>query len=111
MSKLDDLVEKYAADVEGISGAKLDKDLLLKVTKGCGPSIYRKDASLVAASDPKEVERMKQNFCIKKLGIEDSSALDDGIKEVFKQYDKRQKHRAVVYYLIVQKFSKASVYS
>jgi len=110
MSKLNDLVEKYGTDLEGI-GEKVDKDLLLKVTKGCGPSIYRKDACLVAASDPKEVERVKKNFCIKKLGISDGSALDDGIKDVFKQYDKRQKQRAVVYYLIVKKFKKASVYS
>lgn len=109
MSKLNELVEKYAADLEEI-GEKVDKDLLLKVTKGCGPSIYRKDAALVAASDPKEVERMKTNFCIKKLGIEDNAALDDGIKDVFKLYNKRQKQRAVVYYLIANKFKKTSVY-
>ena len=109
MSKLDDLVEKYAADIEGI-GEKVDKKLLLAVAKGCGPSLYRKDACLVAASDPKEVERMKKNFCIKKLGIADNDKLDQGIKEVFKAYSKRQKQRAVVYYLLVKKFKKGSVY-
>ena len=110
MSKLDELVVKYTADLEEI-GEKVDSKLLLAVTKGCGPSIYRKDAALVASSDAKEVERMKKNFCIKKLGIKDTPALDDGIKDVFKTYSKRQKQRAVVYYLIVKKFKKASVYS
>lgn len=110
MSKLDDLLVKYAADVEA-TGEKLDKDLLHKVAKGCGPSIYRKDAALVAASDKKEVERMKQNFCIKKLGCADTPKLDETIQEVFKTYNKRQKQRAVVYYLLVKKLKKASVYS
>lgn len=110
MSKLDDLVEKYVADLESI-GEKVDKKLLLAVAKGCGPSIYRNDAALVAASDKKEVERMKKNFCIKKLGLADGEKLDEGIKEVFKTYNKPRKQRAVVYYLLVKKFRKGSVYS
>jgi len=109
MSKIDELVEKYAADIEGL-GLKVDKKLLRAVAKGCGPALYRKDSCLVAASDKKEVERMKQNFCIKKLGIKDTPKLDEGIKEVFKEYNKRQKQRAVVYYLLVKKFKKGSVY-
>ncbi|MDF1753797.1 MAG: DUF2853 family protein [Verrucomicrobiales bacterium] len=109
MSKIDELVEKYAKDVEEV-GVPLDKTLLRAVAKGCGPSLYRKDACLVAASDPKEVERVKQNFCIKKLGVKDTPKLDEGISEVLKSYKKRQKQRAVVYYLLVKKFKKGSVY-
>lgn len=109
MSKLEKLLEKYAADIETV-GEKLDQNLLRAVAKSCGPSIYRKDACLVAASDPKEVERMKQNFCIKKLGIKDTPRLDEGISEVLKSYKKRQKQRAVVYYLLVKRFKKGSVF-
>ncbi|MDF1812862.1 MAG: DUF2853 family protein [Verrucomicrobiales bacterium] len=109
MSKIDELVEKYAKDVEEV-GEKLDKTLLRAVAKGCGPSLYKKDTSLVAASDKKEVERVKQNFCIKKLGIKDTPKLDEGIAEVLKSYKKRQKQRAVVYYLLVKRFKKGSVY-
>jgi len=109
MSKLDDLVEKFAPDVEG-AGEKIDKKLLRAVAKGCGPALYRADARLVAASDPAEVARLKKSFCIGKLGIKDTPKLDEGIAEVFKAYNKRNKLRAVVYYLLVKKFKKASVY-
>ncbi len=109
MSKLDELVEKYAKEIEALD-MKVDKALLLAVAKGCGPSLYRKDACLVAASDPKEVERVKKNFCIKKLGCADTPKLDENLKEVFKTYNKRQKQRAVVYYLLVKKLKKSSVY-
>ena len=109
MSKIDELVEKYATDIEGI-GEKVDKTLLRAVAKSCGPSLYKRDTCLVAASDPKEVERVKKNFCIKKLGIKDTPKLDEGIADVLKGYKKRQKQRAVVYYLLVKKFRKGSVF-
>ena len=109
MSKIDDLVIKYAADIEGV-GQKVDKKLLRAVAKSCGPSLYRKDACTVASSDPKEVARVKQNFCIKKLGVKDTPKLDEGLAEVLKGYKKRNKQRAVVYYLLVKKFKKGSVF-
>lgn len=109
MSKIDELCEKFAKDIEDL-GMKVDKTLLRAVAKGCGPALYKKDTSLVAASDKKEVERVKQNFCIKKLGVKDTPKLDEGLAEVLKSYNKRQKQRAVVYYLLVKKFKKGSVY-
>ncbi len=109
MSKLDELIEKFAKDIDGV-GEKVDDKLLRAVAKSCGPSLYRKDSALIAASDKTEVERMKQNFCVKKLGIKDTPKLDEGIAEVFTKYNKRQKHRAVVYYLLVKQFRKGSVF-
>jgi Protein of unknown function (DUF2853) len=108
MSKIDELVEKYSKDLESI-GEKADLDLIRAVAKACGPSIYRADSSMVAASDKTEVERMKQNFCIKRLGLTDSPALDESIKEVFKTYNKKQKLRVVLYYLLVKKHKKESL--
>ena len=61
MSKLDDLLVKFTADLEKI-GDKVDAKLLRAAAKACGPSLYRKDASLVAVSDPKEVARVKKEF-------------------------------------------------
>ena len=110
MSKRDELIDKYAAVIKDDLGLKLDADLLRKVTIGCGPSIYNRDASTVAASDPSELETVKKNFLIKKLGLKDGPALDDGIAAVMKTYDKRSKYRAVVYYLLTQHFKKQSVY-
>ena len=50
MGKRDDLIAKYAADIQDKLGQAPDMDLLTKVTIGCGPSIYDDDASTVASS-------------------------------------------------------------
>ena len=112
MSKRDDLIAKYASDIEKKCGMKPDMKVLTAVTIGCGPSIYNADACTVSASDTKELDRVKKNFLIKKLGLKDSPKLDEGIAEVITTYGKsnRNKYRAVVYYMLVKKFRKSSVY-
>ena len=112
MSKRDELITKYAADLKEKCGVTADLDLLTKVTIGCGPSIYNADSSTVSSTDQAELDRVKQNFLIKKLGLKDSPELDKGIEAVIEQYGKsnRQKHRAVVYYLLTKHFKKESVY-
>ncbi len=52
------------------------------VTKGVGPSIYKEDAELVSSSQKSELESVKKNFLIKKLGFEDSEKLDAAINSV-----------------------------
>lgn len=111
MSKRDDLIAKYAEDLKKI-GVTPDMDLLTKVTIGCGPSIYNADSSTVAASDNAELETVKNNFLVKKLGLSDGPELMDGINKVIDQYGRanRNKHRAVVYYLLTKHFGKESIY-
>lgn len=113
MSKRDDLIAKYAADLKEKCGINPDMDLLTKVTIGCGPSIYKADASTVASTDPDELATVKNNFLIKKLGLQDSPELDKGIDAVMETYGKsnRNKHRAVVYYLLTKHFGKEAVYN
>ncbi|MEM7493184.1 MAG: DUF2853 family protein, partial [Pseudomonadota bacterium] len=62
--------------------------------------------------DPKEVETVKKNFLIKKLGLKDGPDLDKAIDAVMEQYGKsvRAKYRAVVYYLLAKHFKKEAVY-
>ncbi|MET6990417.1 DUF2853 family protein [Sediminicola arcticus] len=112
MSKRDELIEKYASDLKTKIGVTPDMDFLTKVTIGCGPSIYNRDASTVSGSDEKELETVKNNFLIKKLGLSDSPKLMEGIKSVMEQYgsSERNKYRAVVYYLLAKHFKKESVY-
>ena len=112
MSKRDELIKKYAADLKDKCGVEPDMDFLTKVTIGCGPSIYNKDSSTVSATDPKELETVKNNFLIKKLGLKDGPDLDKGIKAVIEQYGKsvKAKYRAVVYYLLAKHFKKESIY-
>jgi len=112
MSKRDDLIVKYAADLKDKIGVKPDMDFLTKVTIGCGPSIYNKDAATVSGSDQSELDTVKKNFLIKKLGLKDSPELDKAIGSVMEKYGKsnRTKYRAVVYYLLAKHFKKESIY-
>jgi hypothetical protein len=112
MGKRDDLIAQYADDLSNKCGMSPDMDLLTKVTIGCGPAIYNADASTVAGSQPAELETVKNNFLMGKLGLADSPALMDAINEVIEVYGKseRNKYRAVVYYMLVKKFGKESVY-
>ena len=112
MSKRNELIEKYAADLKDKCGVKPNMDLLEKVTIGCGPSIYNKDSSTVASSSPDELATVKNNFLIKKLGLEDSPKLDEAIDKVVEQYGRSNtnKYRAVVYYLLATHFKKEGIY-
>lgn len=111
MSKRDDLIEKYAEQMKDKLGMTPDMDLLRKVTIGCGPSIYNRDSSTVAASDPSEVATVKNNFLMKKHGLPDNDATDAGLKSVLDAYSERSKYRAVVYYMLTKHFGLESNYS
>jgi hypothetical protein len=112
MSKRDELITKYAADIKDKFGEKADMDLLTKVTIGCGPSIYNADSSTVSGTDKKELDTVKKNFLIKKLGLADGAKLDEAIGSVIEKYGKsnKNKYRAVVYYMLTKHFKKESVY-
>ena len=113
MGKRDDLIAQYADDLRNKCGMEPDMDLLEKVTLGCGPAIYNADASTVAATQESELETVKNNFLIKKLGLADGPDLDAGIQKAVDTYgaSERNKYRAVFYYMLVKHFGKESVYS
>lgn len=112
MGKRDDLIAKYADDLKNKCGMTPDMDLLTKVTIGCGPSIYNADASTVAASQPAELETVKNNFLVKKLGLKDGPELSAAIDKAIETYGKseRNKFRAVIYYMLTKQFGKESVF-
>lgn len=112
MSKRDELIAKYAEDLRNKCKIDPDMDLLKKVTIGCGPTIYNADSSTVAGSDPSELETVKNNFLIKKLGMADSPKLMEGVQAVIEIYGRseRNKYRAVVYYMLVKHFGKEAFY-
>jgi hypothetical protein len=112
MGKRDELIAKYADDLKNKCGMAPDMDLLTKVTIGCGPAIYNADAETVAASQDSELETVKNNFLVKKLGLRDGPELMDAINAAIETYGKseRNKYRPVFYYLLVKHFGKESVY-
>ena len=82
-NRRDDLIQKYAADIKSKFGQTPDMDLLTKVTIGLGPAIYNMDSSKVSGTDDADTY---------------------GVSE-------RNKHRAVVYYILAKHFKKESVYN
>jgi hypothetical protein len=113
MSKLDEKIELYTKFVADHK-LDIDSEFLAKVTKGLGPSIYKKDAESVACSHHSELETVVKNFLKKKLGLElDDKVLMDAAKEVCQEIgsSERHKYRAVFYALLAIKFDKTSIYA
>ncbi|GAA6175970.1 DUF2853 family protein [Sulfitobacter pacificus] len=112
MGKRDEWIAKYADDLKNKCGITPDMDLLTKVTIGCGPSIYNADAQTVAAGQASELETVKNNFLIKKLGLPDGPNLMEEINKAIETYGKseRNKYRAVVYYMLTKQLGKEAVY-
>lgn len=113
MGKRDELIEKYAADLRDKCGVTPDMDLLKKVTIACGPAIYDADAATVAGSQPGELETVKANFLMKKLGLADGPELIEAIDSVIETYGRseRNKYRAVIYYMLTKHFGKEAVFA
>lgn len=112
MGKRDDLIAKYADDLRNKCAVEPDMELLTKITIGCGPAIYDRDAETVAASQPHEIETVRRNYLVKKLGLRDGPELTDAINAVLDVYgqSERNKYRAVVYYMLTRHFGKEGIY-
>lgn len=112
MSAFDDKLDFLLGEANKL-GLNVNLDLFSKVAKGLGPSLYSDDASLVSSSDPDELNRVKTSFLMGKLGISDDKAMNAALEEVIAQFgsSNRYKYRAIFYYLLVEKFGKAAVYS
>jgi len=111
-SKLDELLGKYATHIREKFGATPDMELLEKVAKGLGPAIYNRDASTVSGTDEKELETVKNNFLLKKLGLQEGPELMGAVKQTMTTYgvSERTKYRAVVYYMLARHFGAEGIY-
>ncbi|KAG1707527.1 Dephospho-CoA kinase [Nymphon striatum] len=73
-------VESAIADVKKYDKGA-DDALITAVFKGLGPAVHNRDASLVSCSDQAELDRVRDNFLVKKLGMTKGPELDAAIKE------------------------------
>ena len=113
MGKRDDKIAQYI-EVSKKLGLSLPTDLIEKVTVGLGPSIYKKDSETVSCTQSTELDTVKKNFLIKKLGLaKDDKAFDAAIKKVCEAMgsSNRNKYRALFYALLTQEFKKESIYA
>ncbi len=93
-------------------GISYDPALFEAVTRSIGPSIYANDATRVSCTQQSEMDTVKNNFLIGKLGLTDGPELDAAMKEVCDRMGKSNpnKYRACFYYMLVKKFNKESMF-
>ncbi len=97
-------VRKYAGDAdEGVVGA---------IVRYCGIALQSRDGQLVAMSDKKERELVRENYLKKKLGLTHSDAeLDEGVLAIGDRMKAdRTKNRVTVYYLLAERFGALNVF-
>lgn len=111
MNKFDEKVVFYQKEMDRLN-LDYETELLRAVTKGLGPSIYKVDASRISGSDQKELDTVKTNFLINKLGLDDKPELDSAIASVMSKMGKsnRNKYRPIVYYLLVKELGQENKY-
>jgi Protein of unknown function (DUF2853) len=95
----------YVENIKQYTG-EVHEGAVQGIVRHCGIALQSKDASLVSASDPAELERVRESFLVKKLGREESEAdLDAAIAAVVgKMSAERNKSRVTVYYLLAEHF-------
>ncbi len=105
-------IKKYTADIQKHYGS-VDEDFLAIIVKNLGPSIYLRDAESVSCGDQKELDTVRKNFLIKKLGLTSSDdELNALIAEVCTELkDQRIKYRATFYYALAKKLKMESALS
>lgn len=102
----------WAADVKKYA-AKADDAIIAGIVRYCGIALSKPDSSLVAFSDPKELDRVRNNFLKKKLGRTESDAeLDAAIAKVgTKMKADRTKNRVTVYYLLAAHYKALDLFA
>lgn len=97
--------EKYLQYMDGVKkyAPNAEDAVVKKIVGYLGIALQSRDASLVSCSDPKELERVRDGFCKKKLELsaEDADAAIQAVCETMKA--DRQKNRVTFYYLTAEK--------
>ncbi|MFP4402109.1 MAG: DUF2853 family protein [Candidatus Nanoarchaeia archaeon] len=115
MATREEKIETYAqAILEEIGHKKVHNELLEGIVKHLGSAVHDADAELVAGTDPSEVKTIKDNFLKDKLELDNVSEekLDEAIDEAIELYGRshKRKYRAIIYYLLAQKFKKEHLF-
>lgn len=91
----------YSADIAKYT-ASVDAKAVESIVRYCGIALRNRDSSLVSASDPDELARVRDGFAAKKLGLAAADA-DAGIKKVVaRMKGDNTKERVTFYYLLAE---------
>ena len=111
MSKFDGVMDRCVKQMKEQKIA-VDRPLLEAIGKSLGPSLYNRDASLVAAAQKSELATIKKSFLEGKLGSKDDAKNEKALAKAVTKIGKsrRNKMRPVFYYILVKELGKESVY-
>ena len=94
-------MEEYVSDIRKYT-SNVDENVVKKIVRYCGIALRGKDSRYVSMSDDKEVKRVVDGFCKKKLELAPDAATA-AVKAVGeKMKADRTKHRVTVYYLVAE---------
>lgn len=104
-------MSNYVQDIQKYTD-NVNEDVVNKIVKHLGIALRSRDASLVSCTDRTELDRVRESFLKKKLGLTNSDAdLDLAIGEVCERMkDTKNKSRVTFYYLLAEKFDKFSLF-
>ncbi len=97
-------VRKYAPDA--------DDGVIAAIVRYCGIALRSRDASLVSFTDPEETDRVRENYCKKKLALtEPDGVIDSAIAAVgARMAGDTTRNRVTVYYLLAEHFGKLGLF-
>lgn len=96
----------YLADVRKYDSSA-SEDIVGKIVKHLGIALRNRDSANVACSDTSELDRVREKWCFKKLGMSDAAAADDIIAKVCQAMSgDNSKSRVTFYYLVAKHYGK-----
>lgn len=101
----------YLADVKKFAST-VDEDAVAGIIRHLGIALRSRDASMVACTDPKELARIRDGFCRKKLKLSDSDdTVDSAIQAVCQSMKAdKTKSRVTFYYLLAEHYGKLELF-
>jgi outer membrane protein OmpA-like peptidoglycan-associated protein len=105
------MAEDWALDVKKYV-PNADDTVIAAIVRYCGIALRSRDASLVSFTDSTETDRVRENYCKKKLGLTDPhSVLDAAIAAVGERMKgDSTRNRVTVYYLLAEHFGKLGLF-
>jgi len=104
--KLAKLKDQAVSQLKESGASNLDHELIDDLVGRMKLIVSNKDAILVSGTDPAELETVRKNFVVKKLGIDDKAKGEAAINKVAEKMSGiRQKNRVAFYYMVQKELS------
>ena len=105
------MAEDWAADVKKYV-PDADDGVIAAIVRYCGIALQNRDSSLVSFTDKTETDRVRENYCKKKLGLLNTDEeLDAAIAAVGERMkEDTTRNRVTVYYLLAEHFGKLGLF-